>query len=143
MVKIVKSILIDAPVEKVFGYFGDPTNLPDVWPSLLEVRDVQRLPNGGNSFRYVYKLAGMRFEGTSEDIEYIPNQRSVTENRGGITSTITMTFQPEDARTKLTFVEKGTIPIPVLGKLAEAVILKMTEREIELMLANVKDNLEA
>ena len=143
MARVVRSISIDAPVEKVFGYFDDPTNLPEVWPSLLEVRNVKRLPNGGNSFRFVYKMAAIRFEGTSEDVDYIPNELSITESKGGIASTITLTYRPEDGGTKLTMENEYTVPIPVLGRLAEAVILRQNEREVELLLANVKDRLEA
>jgi hypothetical protein len=36
-----------------------------------------------------------------------------------------------------------TVPIPLLGKLAEAVIVKMNEREAELVLANLKVRMEA
>ena len=54
-------------MEKVFEYVDDAHNLPEIWPSMVEVSDVERLPNGGNKMRWVYKMAGMRFEGTSED----------------------------------------------------------------------------
>ena len=50
MAKIEKTITINAPVEKVFGYVSEPTNLPEIWPSLVEVTDVQPLPNGGKSY---------------------------------------------------------------------------------------------
>lgn len=63
MAKVKKTISINAPVEKVFGYFEEPTNLPEIWPSMVEVKDVQRLPNGGTSFRFVYKMLGVRLEG--------------------------------------------------------------------------------
>jgi uncharacterized membrane protein len=143
MPKMEKSITIDAPVEKVFGYLDEPTNLPEIWPSVVEVKDVQRLPNGGTSFRYVYKMAGVRFEGTSEDTEYVANQRTVTKSKGGIESTITLTYQPEDSGTKVTLESEYTVPIPLLGKLAEAFIVKANEGETELMLANLKTRMEA
>ena len=43
MAKVKRSITINAPVEKVFGYWEEPTNRPEVWPSFVEVKDVQRL----------------------------------------------------------------------------------------------------
>jgi uncharacterized protein YndB with AHSA1/START domain len=143
MAKAVKTITINAPVEKIFGYIGEPTNLPEVWPSMVEAKDVQRLPNGGTSFRWVYKMAGVRFEGTSEDTEYVANQRVVSETKGGIDSTITWTIQPEAGGTKVTFEAEYTVPIPLLGKLAEAFIVKQNEREAEVLLANLKSRLEA
>lgn len=43
MAKLKKSVNINAPVEKVFGYIEDPINRPEFWPSLVEVKDVERL----------------------------------------------------------------------------------------------------
>ena len=143
MAKQEKTITINAPVEKVFSYIDGGTNLPEIWPSLVEVTDVQRLPNGGHSDRFVYKMAGIRLEGTSEDVEYVPNQRIVTKTTGGAESTQTWLFQPETSGTKVTFKVEYTVPIPVLGKLAEAIIVKMNEREGDLILANLKARMEA
>ena len=143
MAKVEKTIIISAPVEKVFDYIDDPTNQPEIWPNLVEVKDVQRLPNGGTSTRWVYKMAGMRFQGTSEDTERVANQRIVTKTKGGVESTQTWIFQPEAGGTRVSFKVEYTVPIPLLGKLAEAVIVKMNEREAELLLANLKVRMEA
>jgi len=142
MAKTVKSITINAPVEKVFDYISEPTNLPEIWPSLVEVKDVQKLPSGGTRNRWVYKMAGIRLKGTSEDTEYVPNQRIVSKTKGGAESTQTWMFQPEAGGTKVTFEVEYTVPIPVLGKLAEAIIVKMNEHEGELILANLKARME-
>lgn len=96
MAKVKKTITINAPVEKVFKFMNEPTNLPEIWPSFIEAKDVKRLPNSGNSFRYVYKMTGMRLEGTSEDIEFVSNQRVVTKSKGSVGATQIYTFQPED-----------------------------------------------
>ncbi len=52
MATIKKSININAPVEKVFEYLT-PEILPEVWPSLVEVNNIQELPNGGYSWDWV------------------------------------------------------------------------------------------
>ena len=138
------TITINAPVEKVFSYLQDnPTNLLEIWPSMVEIKDVQQLPKGGTSFRWAYRMAGIRFKGTSEDIEYIANQRVVTKTKGGIDATYTWTFQPKDGGTEMTVEIDWTVPVPVLGKLAEALIVKQQEREFALVLANLKDRMEA
>jgi uncharacterized protein YndB with AHSA1/START domain len=141
--RVEKSITINAPVEKVFGYVEEPANLLEYWPSMVEVKDVEPLPNGGAKFGWVYKMAGMRFEGTSEAIEYVANQRTVTENKGGIEGRVTWTYESEDGGTKVTFEAEYTVPIPLLGKLAESLIVKQNEREAETLLANVKARMEA
>ena len=141
MAKIVKTINIKAPVEKVYDYISEPTNLPEIWPSLVEIKDVQKLPSGGTKERWVYKMAGIRLEGTSES-EDTKNQRIVSKSKGGVESTQTWMFQPEAGGTKVTFEVEYTVPIPVLGKLAEAIIVKMNEHEGELILANLKARME-
>ena len=142
MAKITKSIVINAAVEKVFSYMEQVTNLPDVWPSLVEVRNVQPLPNGGSRFDWVYKMAGMRLEGASEITEYEANKRTVTESKGGIERTFIWTYEPEAGGTRVTVEVEYVVPVPVLGKLAAAIIVKQNEREAEQILANLKAKTE-
>lgn len=142
MAKINKAIVINAPVEKVFGYLDEPTNLPEIWPSLVETTEVKRLPNGGNFYRWTYKMAGLRFNGTSEDIEWVVNQRIVNQNKGGIDSTITWTFEPQGEGTKFTAEVEYKVPVPLIGRIAEATIVKMNEHETEVFGANLKARME-
>ena len=67
----------------------------------------------------------------------------VDKTKGGVESTQTWMFQPEAGGTKVTFEVEYTVPIPLLGKLAEAIIVKMNDREGELLLANLKARMEA
>jgi uncharacterized membrane protein len=136
-----RSITINAPVEKVFSYIEDPTNELEWIPSLVEVEDVTG-QGAEIHFRWAYKMAGIRLEGESTNTEYIPNKRIATQSKGGIVSTWTLTFEPHDSGTKLNLVVEYTIPVPVLGKLAEALVLRQNEREADLALANIKDRME-
>ena len=142
MATISKSITINAPIEKVFKYTTDQTSLPEIWPSLVENKVVERLPNGGTKTQFVYKMAGMRFEGISIDTEFIPNQRVVSKTEGGVESEITWEYKSEGEATKVTFSGEYTVPIPLLGKLAEAFIVKLNENEAETILANLKARME-
>jgi uncharacterized membrane protein len=108
----------------------------------MEIKDVQRLPDGNINNRWVYKMAGMRFEGTSEGVEHVTNQRIVSKTKGGVESTQTWMFQSEGDETKVTLEIEYTIPIPLLGKLAEAIIVKMNEHEGEVLLSNLKARME-
>jgi uncharacterized membrane protein len=143
MAKLQKSIVIKAPVEKVFSYMSDPTHLPDIWPSMVEVKDVKPSPTGGSNFGWVYKMAGMRIDGASETTEYLPNQRQVTQSTKGIQSKFTWTYQPDPGGVKLTVEVDYTVPVPVLGKVAEAVIVRQNEGEAETLLANLKARMES
>ena len=142
MIKAVKNIIINAPIKKIFDYISEPTNLPEIWPSLMEIKDVQRLPDGNINNRWIYKMAGIRFEGTSEGVESVDNQRIVSKTKGGVESIQTWMFQPEGDETKVTLEVEYTIPIPLLGKLAEAIIVKINKHEGEVILANLKSRME-
>jgi uncharacterized membrane protein len=143
MAKITRSISIHAPVEKVYAFMSNPINLPEIWPSMIEVKDVKPSPAGGYNFGWAYKMAGMRFEGASETTESVANQRTVTKSTKGIQSTFVWVYQAEDGGTKLTVEAEYVVPVPLLGKLAEAFIVKQNEHEAEVLLANLKARMES
>ena len=69
MTTIERSIVIKAPVREVFSYLEDPVHLPEIWPSMVEVKEVKPLPKGGYRYHWLYKMAGMKFEGETETLE--------------------------------------------------------------------------
>ena len=87
-------------------------------------------------------MAGVRFDGASETTEAIPNKRVVTKSTKGIESTFVWMYEPEGDGTKLTLEIEYTVPIPLLGKLAEAFIVKQNQHEADVMLANLKARME-
>jgi len=142
MAIIHKSILIHAPVDKVFHYLTDPRNMPEIWPAMVEIRKVTPNPNGGTNFGWVYQMAGMHFEGESQTTEIVPNSLYVTHSTKGIESTFRWEFASVKNGTQINLETEYKIPIPLLGKLAEAVILKQNEHEAETTLKNLKDRME-
>lgn len=142
MLKLERSVTIAAPVEKVFDYLDDRTNLLEIWPSLIEVKDIRPLPHGGKHFAYVYKMAGFRFEGISEDVEYVRPDHLFLKTSGGIDSSFEWRFIPEDKETRVILSVAYTIPGALLGKLAEPFIARQNEHEMELLLRNLKLRLE-
>jgi len=143
MAKLSRSIHIKAPVEKVYNFLVEPTSLPEVWPSMVEVSNVHRDPSGLHKFSWKYKMAGIIFDGKTEIVKVVPNEYVVSESAGGISSRFEWTYHAVDNETDLDVVVEYTIPIPVLGKFAEAIVVKLNEREAETLLANTKDRMEA
>ena len=142
MAKIQKSITINGPVDRVFAYVDDVMTIPEWLPSMMEVRDVTG-SGVGQHYRWRYKMAGVPLNGESTVTEHIPNERRVTDSKGGVLSTWTYTFEPHDGGTKLGIEIEYTIPVPVLGKLAEKLVLKRNEREADTAMENIKDKMEA
>lgn len=105
---------------------------------MVEVSNIRRLPNGGYYADFIYKMAGLKFEGYGEDVEIIPNRWMVTDTHGGIDSRITWTFRARGQETRVTLTIEYTVPIPLLGRLAEAIIVMMNDQEADLIMANLK-----
>ena len=96
----------------------------------------------GRHFGWTYKMTGLRFEGESTVTEYISNERLAVQTKGGIASTRTWSFEAHDGGTKLNLAVEYTVPVPVLGKLAEPLVHRQNEREADLAMANIKGRME-
>ena len=138
MTKIAKHIDIDAPVEKVFDFMKDPENLLEIWPSMVDVKNVKELPEGGVTYDWTYKMAGMKFNGSSVTTETVENERSVVVNEKGIPSTFVWEYRPHNGGMALDVEIEYKVPTPVLGKLAEKAIVKINDNEANVLLANLK-----
>ena len=142
MARVERSVTINAPVEKVFSYTADPSSEPEYIPGSTEVREITGL-GVGQRWAWTYKMAGIPLKGESEVIECVQNERYVQQSKGGIVSTWTHTFKAEDGGTRLDLVIEYTIPVPVLGKIGERLVLRQNEREADLAMATLKDILES
>ena len=139
MIRIDKEIMVNATVEEIFSYIREIRNWPEFWPSLIELGDIQSLPNGGYRATYNYKMAGIHFSGKGVYTRVAPNFWIIVETENGIQSQIAWTFRSKcEKTTRVTLTIDYTIPIPLLGKLAEVIILKMNEQEADLLLANIQ-----
>ena len=142
MATVERNITINAPIEKVFTYIADPKNELETVPSITDIRDI--IGQGvGQRYSWTYKMMGISLKGESEVIEYVPNERYVTKSTGSIISTWTWTVKPEGDGTQLNLVVEYTIPVPVLGKVGEWLVLRQNEREADLSMATLKDRLES
>ncbi len=144
MIKLKESVVIAAPPEKVFDMIDDAASMPEVWRNISNVRNLKRLPNGGNSFQFDYTMIGIRIEVTSVDLAHTRPLRIVTRTTGGITSTLNWDFQPVPgcAETNLVLEIEYEVPVPVVGKLAEVIIAKVNVTDVVYALNYLKLKLE-
>jgi uncharacterized protein YndB with AHSA1/START domain len=141
MPTINNSTNISAPVEKVFAYVTDPTTLTEWVVGTTEVTDVTG-SGVGQHFHWKYNMLGVPLRGESTVREHVPNERRVVQSKGGATSTWTLTLAPHEGGAKLDLQIDYTIPVPVLGKLAEQLVLKRNQREADLSMENIKQRME-
>jgi hypothetical protein len=90
------SIHVEAPVEKVFGFFRDPGNWRSLQPEGVEFKDVRLTREGlGTHYRWAAKIAGFSIEGFDVFTEFIPNQRITDRSSSSLEGTWTYLFEPD------------------------------------------------
>ena len=138
-----RSVEIDAPIDEVFAYYTEPNNMPEYWPSVVEVRDVQRDGDRPAKFAWTYKMAGVNFDGETRFTEYEPNRRVVMESSGGIKSTNVIEFSSDGNQTRIDEELSYEIPVPLVGRFAEGFLLKLNANEFATIHGNVKARMES
>ena len=138
MARIDKEVIVNSSIERIVNYISEQSNWPQFWSSLIEISDVQPPPNSGYKAKYEYKMAGMRFNDTGEFTEVVPNHWIVVQTKGGIQSKITCTFRSMENKTRVTLTIEYKVPVPLLGKMVEFVIVKMNDQEAELVMSNLQ-----
>jgi uncharacterized membrane protein len=141
MAKVKRSIIVNAPVEKVYNYLNDQKSQADWIPSVVEVWDVSE-PKVGESYKWKYRMAGILLEGETTVTELVPNKRIGTQTKGAVASNWLFILEAKDGGVEVELNIEYTIPIPVLGKVAERIVLKRNEREADLAMDNIKTILE-
>jgi len=128
---------IRAPVERVFAYLQEPGHMPDVWPSMVAVGDVRRLPDGRVSYCWTYRLGPLRLRGVSEDLEVIPDRLVVSRTHNGIESRWTWRFAPEQGGTRVTVQIEYRPSLPIIGGLVAGTLVRRSRRDVLCLLASV------
>jgi len=143
MHKIQRTIEIKAPVQRVYDFLNQPTNLPSIWPNMVSVSNIVAKPGGAHDFDWVYKMIGVPFKGHSKVEEAQPAKLARYRNEGGIPSTFRWTYAGLDgAGTRLSVDVEYAMPSNVIGKITEVLAAKLNERDLDTLLANLKDMME-
>ena len=143
MKMITRDIQVNTSVDRVFDFLADPNNLPEIWPNVVEVKNVKKTKADNNyTFNWTYKMSGLPFEGKCETIEYTPNQQIVFQCTKGLEARIHWKFQPAVSATHLTLRFEYEIPASLLKRLKDDIVVRENEHEVDAMLQNVKSRLE-
>jgi uncharacterized protein YndB with AHSA1/START domain len=135
---ITKSIDVAASPSTVYEFVTEPANLPHVWPSLVSVSNVERSPDGSHSFEWTYKLGGLCLRGRAASVRAERNAFVEVDNERGVPSRFRWRCVPRGGETRVTLEADYEIPASIIGRLAEPIVAKMNEREMDQLLSNVK-----
>jgi uncharacterized protein YndB with AHSA1/START domain len=135
--------IIERPCADVAAYAGDPSNAPQWYANIAEVRWQTEPPvRVGSRMEFVARFLGRRLAYTYEVVELVPEQRLVMRTaEGPFPMETTYTWQPIDAtQTRMTLRNRGE---PAgFGKVAAPVMAAALRRANDKDLANLKRILE-
>jgi Polyketide cyclase / dehydrase and lipid transport len=145
MAVLEKTCTINAPVDKVFSFLINPKNWKEIDPNIIEIRNVQSLPNGGYRLLCKYKLiGGLHSEYDIEYTDVISNE--LFSYRYTCFKYIkvheVLSFKSENGKTNLTYKIINNVHIPLINALIEKLFIKMYEPTLPRFLANLKAKTE-
>ena len=141
MMNIKRSKVINASVEKVFSYLGDSATYTQWMPNMAEVFNITG-EGRGQKWDFKYKTFGMTMDGQGEALDHIDNQKLVNKSFGTVESTWAWSVSPQDKGTLLAVEIEGGAPLPIMGKVAEKLIAKQINDEVDDVMASLKTLVE-
>ena len=142
--RVREHVVIAAPPEQVFAWFDDLANAPALVGNLIEVTEVQPLPNGGRRCVYRVRTRTGETDASSEHLEYDPPRRTVARGvQSGVTTTATREFTPTpDGGTRVTAAAEWDVPIKYVARLVTAPLRGPIRRSLREGLAAARAALE-
>ncbi len=143
--KVERSVQIAAPPERVYEVVMDPRRLGD-WVTIhheLEDAPQTRLRKG-SKLTQTLKLAGQRFKVHWTVVENEPRKKVVWEGKGpvGSTARVEYRFAPNGDGTHFSYMNEYELPGGVLGRLAGLPVSRVTARELDGSLQQLKSLVE-
>ncbi len=117
---------IQAPVERVFNFFKDPTNWQTL-PHADQIKEVKLTKEGvGTYYRVILPLPVLHLEASGVFTDFIPNRRITDRSSLSLAGTLTFSFAAEGSGTKVTMESRPRSfwRIPPLASLARSILLR-------------------
>ena len=140
MANITRTIVIKAPVEKVFGFVTNPDNWTKYVTSLVDVRDVSsKGVEKGTTFAWQYRMLGINFGGKGTVTENAKNSKFGMKMEGGFPITENYGFKQVNGGTELSVEVLYDIPGKIMQAVTKsAVVEKLNQKEAEGVLDKIK-----
>lgn len=142
MAHVRKSILIHAPVEKVYGVARDPNRWPVWFVGMGDIDNLTGEGGVGTVVEFSYMMAGMRFPVTVEVLEdHVSPEGARWKGKveGPLAGEQIWTYTPKNGDTEVTVDMEYSVPGKALGKIADRLIIERTqEHSAEQTLENLK-----
>ena len=143
MLRAETSVVINRPAEDIEAFLNDLDNQSQWISGYIEMRSLTEGPlRPGYKYLDVRQTLGRRLESTVEITEYVPNQsRSFKTTEGPTSWEATLTLESVEGGTRVNYTIEGETK--GIFKLADAIVARIIQRQVETDFINLKDLLEA
>ncbi len=142
--EINRSIVIDASPNEVFSFTGDWRNLPKYQKGIKNWQPTTENTRGeGAKFSYTTNELGMEFDIETEIVDVTLNEERVWQTVSGADIEAKYLFEPQNGRTKTTYILDYNLPIPIIGNILDVLLVRESrEVWVENTLQNLKKLIE-
>ena len=139
MAHVQRSVAIKASPEETMAFLSDASRWPDWYPGLTEIHVVGPFPEKGGKVSFKVKSAGVSMQITETVLDYQPGKLQLLQMEGMLSGRARWELTPEGDGTRLTTTFDYALPGGVLGRVADALMVKrMNGKSLEEGLNNFK-----
>jgi len=139
MAKVERSILINAPGDRIDEITRDGRRLTEWYTGIEKAEPDEGYPNPGGKLVMTYKSGGVKFDITQTVLERTEGKSAKYKMEGMITGTNDWIYTPEGEGTLVKATFDYEMPGGVLGKLADKMVVeRMNIENLEKSLENLK-----
>jgi len=139
MAVVQRNVQIKASPQVTMALLGDASRWPDWYPGMTQIDIAAPFPEQGGKVTFKVKSAGISMSIAETVLDYEPDKLQVLQMEGMLSGRARWELTPEGDGTRLTTTFDYALPGGVLGKLADALIVKrMNGKSLEQGLNNFK-----
>ena len=144
MATVQREVEIDATPQQTMALLSDASRWPDWYPGMTKIDITAPFPEKGGRVVFKVKSAGISMSITETVLDYEADKVQVLEMSGMLSGEARWEVSPQGAGTRLTTTFDYALPGGVLGRTADALIVKrMNARSLGEGLQNFKALVEA
>ncbi len=144
MTSVQRNVQIDASPQETMALLSDASRWPDWYPGMKGIEITAPFPEAGGKVAFKVKSAGVSMTLTETVLDYQPGKLQLLQMEGMLSGQARWELTPEADGSLLTTTFDYALPGGVVGKLADALMVKrMNGKSLEDALQNFKALVEA
>jgi len=139
MAIVQRTVQIKASPEQTMSLLSDASRWPDWYPGMTQIEITAPFPSAGGKVAFKVKSAGVSMTITETVLDYQANKLQLLQMEGMLSGRARWELTPQGDGTRLTTTFDYALPGGVVGKLADALIVKrLNGKSLEEGLNNFK-----